>query len=134
MRKKYYLLLCLTVFLLLFNPKELKAQNDPYSLISAYVFDETKVDDAIDLLSELQQKTLEGEPGCLIFDVLIGEDDATAVFIYESYESETAYAAHIKKKYYLDIVSNKLKPLTKQLKTIKVFQLNFEGEMSDAEY
>lgn len=133
MNKKQTLLLCFAAIFFMFFAEKVEAQNDPYTQISEYVFKESIIDNAIDLLSDLQQKTLENEPGCIIFDVLIGEDDASTIFIYESYESQNAFNSHIKKKYYLDTVA-KLKPLTKQSKTSKVFQLNLEGEMSDADY
>ena len=135
--KKQFLFFAIAACLLLFaNNSALMAQSgdDPYVLISEYTFHEAKVDDAIDLLSDLQLKTLEGETGCMVFDVLAGEEDPDTIFIYESYENENAYKIHVKKNYYVDIVTKKLKPLTKQLKTTKVFPLNFEGGMSDAEF
>ncbi len=38
--------------------------------------------------------SLEVEPGCLRFDVLIPEDDDTRLLVYEIYVDEAALAAH----------------------------------------
>lgn len=125
------LFLCLSFNALAKN--NLKAMSEPFTMISTIKIDDSKVDGAIDLLSELQLSTLENEDGCIIFDVLLGDDDPTLVFIYESYVDEAAYDKHIKNKHYNTIFVTKLKPMVKDLKTTKVFPLNFESGYSDAE-
>ncbi len=109
------------------------SENEPIVFISELKILESKTDEAIDLLSDLQLQTLEGEDGCIIYDVMISEEDATKVFIYESYESESAYNKHLKSKHYSGIFTKQLKPMLKEFKTTKVFLLNFEGGYSDAE-
>lgn len=113
----------------------LNAQNQakPYVIIVEFTFDEAKANQAIDLLSEMQLKTLENEEGCLVYDVLVSEENPAKVFIYESYESEAAFKIHSNSSYFKEIVAKKLKPLIKQEKITKVSPLNFEGELSDEE-
>lgn len=107
--------------------EKMHVEGEPYVLISVFKIEETKVDEAIDLLSDLQLNTLESEDGCLIYDVLLSDNDPTQVFVYESYDSEGEYSKHIKSKHYIDIFEKKLKPLLKEATTTKVFLLNFEG-------
>lgn len=103
------------------------AEGEPYVMISVLKIDEAKIDDAIDLLSDLQLMTLESEEGCLIFDVLLSDEDPTKAFIYESYLSEDAYNKHMKSKHYSDVYLKKLSPMIKEANITKVFMLNFEG-------
>ncbi|MDO5664580.1 MAG: putative quinol monooxygenase [Bacteroidia bacterium] len=135
MKKQFFLFCALFFIFFSANTHVLKAQktSEPYVILVEFILDEAKVDEAIELLSEIQSKTLENEEGCLVYDVLLSEEDPTKVFIYESYESEKAFKTHTKAAYYNAIVVKKLLPLVKQQKITKVFPLNFEGEMSDAE-
>lgn len=134
--KKQVFIFC-TLFLMLFsaNTGIIKAQtsDEPYVILVEFVLDEAKVDEAIELLSDIQLQTLENEEGCLVYDVLLSEEDPTKVFLYESYESEEAYKVHSAAPYFKEIVLKKLKPLIKSQKITKVFPLNFEGEFGDAE-
>lgn len=134
--KKQVFLYC-ALFLMFFsaNTRIIKAQNsgEPYVILVEFVLDEAKVDEAIELLSDIQLQTLENEEGCLIYDVLLSEEDPTKVFIYESYENEDAFKVHTKAPYYQEIVVKKLTPLIKSQKITKVFPLNFDAEMGDAE-
>ncbi|MDO5524012.1 MAG: putative quinol monooxygenase [Bacteroidia bacterium] len=135
--KQQVFLFCATVLMLLCtNSGVVKAQTqpEPHVILVEFIFDETKLDEAIDLLSELQMQTLENEEGCLVYDVLLSEEEPTKIFIYESYENEAAFKAHTNSAHYKEILSKKLKPLIKQEKITKVFPLNFEGQFSDAEF
>lgn len=135
MKKQVFLYCALFLILLSANTRIIKAQNsgEPYVILVEFVLDEAKVDEAIELLSDIQLQTLENEEGCLIYDVLLSEEDSTKVFIYESYENEDAFKAHTKAPYYNEIVVKKLTPLVKSQKITKVFPLNFDIEMGDAE-
>lgn len=106
----------------------------PSVFISEYVFSEEKIDKAIELLSDLQLKTLENETGCIAFDVLLSEDNPENIFIYEAYENEKAYNIHIKKIYYIEILTKKIKPLIKSVKTTKVYPINIDELMFDADF
>ncbi len=135
MNKKTIFLISLLFVFLLGSSHVVSAQSfdEPYVLISVIKIDENKVDEAIDLLSDLQLSTLEKEEGCVIYDVLLGEDDPTQVFIHESYMDEKSYNLHVKSKHYQDLFAKKLSLMIKDIKTTKVFLLNFEGGYSDAD-
>lgn len=111
------------------------AQNmdEPYVILVEYTFDEKDIDTALELLSEMQAQTLENEEGCLVYDLLLSEDDPTTVFIYESYESEAAFTVHTNSKYFKAIVPTKLTPLIKKQKITKVIPLNQGDEFVDEE-
>lgn len=40
-------------------------------------------------------ETLRSEPACHQFDVCVARDDAQQVFLYEVYQSETAFRSHL---------------------------------------
>lgn len=135
MNKRIFLFCALFLIFLSANTRILKAQTpgEPYVILVEFTLDGAKVDEAIELLSDIQLQTLENEEGCLVYDVLLSEEDPAKVFIYESYESEDAYKVHSDAPYFKEIVLKKLKPLIKSQKITKVFPLNFEGESGDAE-
>ncbi len=117
-------------------PSTLAAQEvseEPYVILVEYTVNAAHVDEAVDLLSEMQLQTLENEEGCLIYDVLLGIEDNTKIFIYESYQNEAAFKAHTNSKYFKEIVPVKLKPLIKQEKITRVSPLNFNAGEADAE-
>jgi autoinducer 2-degrading protein len=45
-------------------------------------------------LRQHREKVLANEPGCLGFDILLVEDDADALVLYELYRDDDALAAH----------------------------------------
>lgn len=135
MNKRIFLFCALFLILLSANTRILKAQTsgEPYVILVEFALDGARVDEAIELLSDIQLQTLENEEGCLVYDVLLSEEDPAKVFIYESYESEDAYKVHSNAPYFKEIVLKKLKPLIKSQKITRVFPLNFEGESGDTE-
>ncbi len=135
MQKQVFLFCVLFTMLLSAYPRTSQVQTagEPYVILVEFVLDEARIDEAIELLSDIQMQTLEKEEGCLVYDVLLGEEDPARVFIYESYESEAAYKVHANASYFKEIVLKKLKPLVKSQKITKVFPLNFEGALGDAE-
>lgn len=125
-----------TLFLGVFaNQTVIHAQqmDEPYVILVEYAFAENDVDEAIELLSELQAHTLEKEVGCMVYDLLWNEDDHTKIIIYESYVNEAAFNEHINSSYFKEIVPKKLKPLIKEEKITKVIPLNQDDEMVDEE-
>jgi (4S)-4-hydroxy-5-phosphonooxypentane-2,3-dione isomerase len=42
------------------------------------------------------------EPGCRQFDVCVDPKDATRIFLYELYDDEAAFQAHLKTAHFLD--------------------------------
>lgn len=107
--------------------------DEPYVILVEYTFAENNVDEAIELLSDLQAHTLEKEVGCMVYDLLWNEDDHTKIIIYESYVNEAAFNVHINSAYFREIVPKKLKPLIKEEKITKVIPLNQDDEMVDEE-
>lgn len=135
MKKISFIFCTLFAVLFFYSTPTLQAQeaDEPYVVIAQMNLDENYFDQVVDLLSELQQNTLENEEGCVVFDVLLVEDDFTKIFIYESYENASAYQAHTNSAYYKRIVNKELKSLIKQETKTKVFPLNFESEMDEGE-
>lgn len=135
MQKQFFLFCVLFPMLLSAYPHSSQAQTaeEPYVILVEFMLNEARVDEAIELLSDIQLQTIENEEGCLVYDVLLSEEDSARVFIYESYESEVAYKVHSNTSYFKEIVLKKLKPLIKSQKIIKVFPLNFEVMLDDAE-
>jgi quinol monooxygenase YgiN len=135
MQKQLFLFCTLFLMLLLVPPHALQAQTagEPYVILVEFMLDEARLDEAIELLSDIQTQTLENEEGCLVYDVLLSEQEPARIFLYESYESEDAYKVHSNAPYYKEIVLKKLKPLIKSQKITKVFPLNFEDALDDAE-
>lgn len=132
--KNYFFIFC-TLFLVSFfyNTSTIVAQetNDAYVVLSEINIDESNFDTVIDLLSELQQSTLDNEEGCVVFDVLLVEDNFTKIFIYESYENLSAFTSHTNSAYYKKIVNKDLKPYIKKETKTKVFPLNSEVELEE---
>lgn len=106
---------------------------EQYAIIAEYTFDEKNVDAAIELLLELQALTLENEEGCIIYDVLLSEEDRRKIFVYECYENEAAFKIHTNSIYFKTIVSAKLTPLVKDSKKTKVIPLNNSGNIGNEE-
>ena len=102
MQKQFFLFCVLFLTLLSAYPRHSQAQNagEPYVILVEFTLDESRVDEAIELLSDIQLQTLENEEGCLVYDVLLSEEDPARVFIYESYESEAAYKVHSNASYF----------------------------------
>jgi quinol monooxygenase YgiN len=113
----------------------LKAQERdmPYVIIVEFTFSEDNVDQAIEYLVDMQTQTLDNEEGCTAYDVLLSEDDATKVFLYESYENDTAYKKHENSAYFKTLVVQKLKPLIKAQRITKVVPVSNEV-ISDEEF
>ncbi len=133
---KQTVLSCLFLGLMLMTnlvPGRAQEIEDPYVIIGEFSFDEQNLETAIDLLLEVQAQSLEHEEGCLIYDVLLSEDDPNTVFLYESYESEADYKLHENSNHYKSIVKNKLTPLIKKSKITKVIPLNLQEDLLDEE-
>ncbi len=132
--KNYFFIFC-SLFLVTFfcSTSTIVAQeaDELYVVLSEIDIDESNFDTVVDLLSELQQSTLNNEEGCVVFDVLLVEDNLTKIFIYESYENLSAFTAHTNSAYYKKIVNKDLKPHIKKETKTKVFPINSEVEMDE---
>lgn len=117
-----------------FSPLMAQESDDvPYVIIVEFTFSEDNVDQAIEYLLEMQKQTLENEEGCSAYEVLLDENDATKVFLYESYENDAAYKKHTSSSYYKTIVTQKMKNLVKAQRVTKVVPLSKE-DISDEEF
>lgn len=114
-------------------PAMAQEADEPYVILVEYTFDEKDIDTAIELLTEMQSKTLENEEGCLVYDLLLSEEDGVTIFIYESYQNEAAFKVHTNSAYFKALVTKKIAPLIKKERVTKVFPLNqeefLEGEV-----
>lgn len=135
MKKKIVLSVLFLSLYLMTNVATITAQEaeDPYVIIVEFTFDEKNVDKAIDLLLEMQTQTLVNEEGCIIYDLLLSEEDPSKIFIYESYEHAKAFKAHENSPYYKAIVTKQLAPLIKESKVTKVIPLSQEEDFNDEE-
>ena len=135
MKKKIVLSVLFLSLCLMANIATIAAQEaeDPYVIIVEFTFDEKNVDKAIELLLEVQTQTLVNEEGCMIYDLLLSEDDPSKIFIYERYEHAKAFKAHENSAYYKAIVTKQLAPLIKESKVTKVIPLSQEDDFNDEE-
>jgi len=126
MKKQLVLFMVVLCMSFMAHTSSVQAQNeeDPYVILVEFTFDERTVDEAIDLLLEMQEQTLENEEGCLVYDVMLSEENPAKIFIYESYENEAAFTIHQRSSYHKAIITEKLSPLLKESKVTKVIPLN----------
>jgi quinol monooxygenase YgiN len=136
MDKRFLHFLSALALLISVSCLSLKAQESddiPYVIIVEFTFSEDHVDQAIEYLLDMQAQTLDNEEGCIAYDVLLCEDDATKIFLYESYENNAAYKKHENSAYFKTIVLQKLKPLIKAQRITKVIPVNNES-IEDEEF
>ncbi|SIO30931.1 putative quinol monooxygenase [Vannielia litorea] len=72
------------------------------------------------LMLENARRSLEDEPGCHRFDVCLSAD-RRSVFLYEIYEDETAFAAHVETAHFKSF-DDAIVDLVRQ-KTVKTYAL-----------
>jgi hypothetical protein len=86
MKKRLFVLaaISLVLFSVFPRPSQARDAGDPYVILVEFLLNEATLDEAIDLLSEIQTQTLENEDGCLVYDVLLSEENPAQVFLYES--------------------------------------------------
>lgn len=96
-------------------------------LFVEFQFEPSNLETALDLLTEMQNQTLENEEGCIAYDVLLNKEKPNSVFIYECYENNAALKKHNSATYYKDLVDKKLKPLIKVQNIMTLSPLNDMG-------
>lgn len=52
------------------------------------------------LMAENAAASLREEPGCRLFDVCVDISDANQIFLYEIYDDEAAFSAHLASAHY----------------------------------
>ncbi|WP_395685967.1 putative quinol monooxygenase [Aestuariivirga sp.] len=53
------------------------------------------------LIEENARLSVKNEPGCWRFDVVLPHDNGTQIILYELYEDEDAFSAHLKAEHFL---------------------------------
>ena len=78
-----------------------------------------KMDKFFEYVSKNAKDSLQTEPGCLRFDVLIPKDSSRTVFLYEIYKDQTAFKNHLNAEHYR-IFDSSVRNLV-ALKTVRQF-------------
>ncbi len=102
---------------------------EPVALFVEFQFEAANMNFALDLLTEVQNQTIEHEEGCIAYDILVSNEEPNTIYLYECYENEVALDAHNKASYFKEIVTKKLPSLIKKQKILKLTPINNLGIM-----
>jgi hypothetical protein len=87
MKKRLFVLAALSLCFSLFFPRPSQGGcRRSFVILVEFLLNEATLDEAIDLLSKSRRRRW-NEDGCLVYDVLLSEENPAQVFLYESYES-----------------------------------------------
>lgn len=121
----------ITISFLLFMPSNLFAEHrivanneKPIALFVEFQFETKHMNQAIELLTEMQNQTIENEEVCIAYDVFMRDEEPNTIYIYEFYENIAALDIHNQTSYYKEIVGKKLPTLIKEQKILKLTPLN----------
>lgn len=109
--------------------KPVTDNSKPIVLFVEFEFDTKDMDRAIELLTEMQNETIENEEGCIAYDMLLNVEEPNTIYMYECYENKAALDAHNNAAYFKNIVNDKLAPLIKTKKILKLNPINDIGIM-----
>ena len=98
-------------------------------LFVEFQFEAKDMDLAVELLTEMQNQTIENEEGCIAYDILLNDEEPNTIYIYECYENNAALKAHNNAPYFKRIVGDKLSSLIKAKKILKLNPINDIGLM-----
>lgn len=101
----------------------------PIVLFVEFQFETKDMGTAIELLTEMQNETVENEEGCIAYDIMLNDEEPTTIYIYECYENKAALKAHNNALYFKKIVGEKLPSLIKAQKILKLNPINDIGIM-----
>ena len=102
---------------------------DPIALFLEFQFEAEDMDFAIELLTEMQNQTIENEEGCIAYDILLNDEEPNTIYLYECYENKAALDVHNNAAYYKNIVDKQLSPLIKDRRVLKLKPINDLGIM-----
>ena len=111
------------------QPKEMSNKEKPIVLFVEFQFETKDMILATELLTEMQNQTIENEEGCIAYDILLNEEEPDTIYLYECYENMAALDVHNNASYFKEIVSKKLSPLIKDKKILKLNPINDIGIM-----
>lgn len=123
------------ISIIVFMPNKLSAQQSkfntdtPISLFVEFQFDTKDMDTAIQLLTNMQNKVIEYEEGCIIYDILLNDEEPNTIYLYECYENKAALDVHKNASYFKEIIEKQLVPLIKAQKIIKLHPINDVGTL-----
>ncbi len=109
--------------------KKMSNNENPIALFIEFQFETKDMNLAVELLSEMQNQTIEHEEGCIAYDILKNNEEPNIIYIYECYENKAALDAHNKASYFKEIVDKKLSTLIKEQKILKLSPINDLGIM-----
>lgn len=108
---------------------KLNKNDTPVSLFVEFKFETNNVNLAIKLLTDMQNKVIEHEEGCIVYDILLNDEEPNTIYLYECYENNKALELHNNAPYFKDIVEKQLAPLIKTQKIIKLHPINDVGTL-----
>lgn len=109
--------------------KSVTDNNKSIVLFVEFKFDTKDMNLAVELLTEMQNETIDNEEGCIAYDILLNPEEPNIVYLYECYENKAALDAHNNAVYFKKIVNEKLAPLIKAQKILKLNPINDIGIM-----
>ncbi len=134
MSKHVLNILIITIMMVLSN--NLSAQQKTTSsnekaivLFVEFQFEAKDMDYAVELLTEMQDQTIENEEGCIAYDILQNSEEPNTIYLYECYDNKQALDIHNNASYFKEIVGEKLSGLIKTKKILKLNPINDIGMM-----
>lgn len=103
--------------------------NKPIVLFVEFEFETKDMNLAVELLTDMQNQTIENEEGCIAYDMLLNVEEPNTIYLYECYENKVALDAHNNASYFKEIVGEKLSPIIKTKKILKLNPINDIGIM-----
>jgi (4S)-4-hydroxy-5-phosphonooxypentane-2,3-dione isomerase len=95
-----------------------------YVITVDFEIEPAELRDFLALVRENAKRSLADEPGCRRFDVATPRDGGTHVFLYEIYDDEAAFQAHLRTPHYKAFaVATKA-----MVKDRKILALDLQGE------
>lgn len=109
--------------------KEVSNKEKPIVLFVEFQFETKDMILATELLTDMQNQTIELEEGCIAYDILLNDEEPNTIYLYECYENNAALDVHNNTSYFKEIVNEKLSPLIKSRKILKLNPINDIGIM-----
>ena len=112
------------------QPQTANIDEKPIILFVEFEFNAKDIALAKELLTDMQNQSLDNEEGCISYDILLSGEQPNTIFIYECYENEVALKKHNSTPYFKSIVEKKLAPIIKSQKIQKLKPMNDFGAIA----
>ena len=134
MNKQVLYFILLSIIMVISNnlsaqQKTVADNSKPIVLFVEFEFDTKDMDLAVELLTEMQNQTIENEEGCIAYDILLNVEEPNTIYLYECYENKAALDIHNNAPYFKEIVNGELSSLIKARKILKLNPINDIGIM-----